>query len=124
MNEFLETLKRWGTSTFVVIVLSFVAALAAQFYYCYGTVEEMQVAILDKERICDKSGQNCDYMVFTDKETFKNVDSIWHLKFRSSDIYGALQEGEKYQVVVQGFRIPFLSQYRNVLSYDIIRKTR
>lgn len=124
MDDFLATLKRWANSTITVIVLTIIVAVAGQAYYSYGTVEEIQVTILDKERICDKQGQNCNYMVFTDKETFNNVDSIWHLKFRSSDIYGALQEGEKYQIVVQGFRIPFLSQYRNILTYDIIRDGR
>ena len=117
----MEKFKSITRGTILALTAIMFSMIGAQLYWCYGTVEEIQVSILDKERICDKDGKNCDYMVFTDKETFKNIDSIWHLKFKSSDIYGVLKKDESYQLTVQGMRIPFLSQYRNILSYDIVR---
>ena len=58
------------------------------------------------------------YLVFTEKETFKNVDSFWHWKFNSSDIQGKMKkyEGKKIKVRVYGWRIPFYSSYRNIIE--------
>ena len=99
----------------VLITISTLAVLVAGafLYWNYGTVETVTMTVMDKERICDKSGKNCDYMIFTNNETFKNIDSIWHLKFNSSDVYGGLESKKKYSFTVQGFRIKILSQCPN-----------
>jgi hypothetical protein len=38
------------------------------------------------------------------------------MKFNSSDIYNQLEKGKKYRIKVYGFRIPFLSWYKNIIE--------
>ncbi len=69
-------------------------------------------------RVTDKDRVDGTYLVFTDSETFKNTDELIFFKFNSSDVYGQLEEGRTYQFRVVGWRIPFLSTYRNVLAIE------
>ena len=88
----------------------------------YGTEEEITITVTDKERIVEASGSGEDatvsskYLVFTDKETFENTDALFLGKFNSSDIQGRLHKDSTYTVVVYGWRIPFLSSYRNIVE--------
>ena len=96
-----------------------VALLALLFvgwplYSAYGTVDYVQVEIESKERITD--GAESKYLVFTSTEVFQNSDSWAWLKFSSSDVYGKLKEGATCQLKVNGFRVPFLSMYRNIIK--------
>lgn len=56
------------------------------------------------------------YLVFTESEVFENTDAFWALKFNSSDIQGQIGVGETCTLRVYGWRIPFLSMYRNILE--------
>jgi hypothetical protein len=67
-----------------------------------------------KERI--NKNNDSYYLVFTDKEVFKNEDSILKWKWNSSDVYGELKQGQKYTCEVCGWRIRFLSMYRNITN--------
>lgn len=63
------------------------------------------------------------YLVYTDKEVFKLEDSLIFGQFNSSDIYGMLTEGKTYKFKVIGWRIPFLSMYRNIIGiYSVDNK--
>jgi len=88
----------------------------------YSTVETISVNITDKERIIVDYGNSIRsiYLVFTKSETFQNTDTIWYWKWDASDIQGQLNAGNNYKVRVYGFRIPFLSWYRNIIE---IQKT-
>lgn len=80
------------------------------------------VTITDKERVTQKSGDEytSKYLIFCDGENgeplvFENTDTIFHLKFNSSNIYGQLKEDKKYEITVVGVRIAFLSTYQNII---------
>lgn len=83
-------------------------------YSAYGTVETIETTIQSKERIND--GFTSKYLIFTEKEVFQNSDTWAFLKFNSSDVYGKLKEGATCQLKVNGFRVPFFSMYRNIIS--------
>jgi hypothetical protein len=78
------------------------------------------VIILDKERVTSGVGDNVTskYLIFTEGETFQNTDTIWEFKFNSSDIYGKIQKGQLCKFELTGFRVSFLSMYRNILSAE------
>lgn len=61
------------------------------------TQATVNVVVTGKERITYKSGDSIrsKYLVFTDRETFENTDTVWAMKFNSSDIYGSLKDGQK-----------------------------
>ena len=99
----------------VVIVLFIIAALILPPML---TSETITITVTDKERVMQGSGENASskYLVFTETEVFENTDCLVLWKFNSSDVYGQLEIGETYQVQVYGWRIPFLSMYRNIVK--------
>ena len=92
-------------------------------YYNYGTDEITTFTVTGKERIVESKGQSTTskYLVFTENETFENTDSLLHFKFDSSEVYGQLEEGETYSAKVYGFRVPFLSMYRNIVFVEEVQ---
>lgn len=85
----------------------------------YSTVTDVVVTVTEKERIVESNGKvtTSKYLVFTENEVFENTDDmIPFFKFNSSDIQGKLQVGETYKLTVWGWRINFLSTYRNILK--------
>lgn len=99
----------------VVVVFALVGVNA---FVAYGTVDHPVVVVNEKERVCDgsSSGTTCKYLIYTDKGVFENTDTIWYMKFDSSDVYNDMVVGEKYVAKVNGFRFPLLSMYRNIVS--------
>lgn len=68
------------------------------------------------------------YLVFTDVgedkrtnipgEVFENTDIFYRVKFNSSDVQNMFEPGKAYNFKVQGWRSPFWSWYRNVISAE------
>lgn len=63
-----------------------------------------------------KRRKNGKYLVFSENETFKNVDSWLDFKFNSSDFYGKIKVGKTYTSKVRGIRITLFSAYRNIIT--------
>lgn len=97
---------------FIVIGMFGITPLVA-----YGTKADATFTVKEKERVCD-GGQSgtCKYLVYTDQGVYENTDSLWYLKFDSSDVYGSLEEGKTYNAKVYGFRLPFFSMYKNIIE--------
>lgn len=105
----------------LVLVLLFGAVwMGCAIYLSTETVVTARVA--HKERVGHGSGENFSekYLVYTDGETFELVDSLLYLRFNSSDHYGNIREGQTYRLRVVGWRVPFLSWYRNVIQVEPI----
>lgn len=103
--------------TIIILVL---LVLSINFLFQYATIDIVDIKVTDKERIVTDNGDNIEsyYLVFTEDETFKNDDALFHGKFRSSDLQGNLRIGETYTVKVYGFRVGFLSMYRNIVKIE------
>ncbi|MFA5376067.1 MAG: hypothetical protein WC455_10010 [Dehalococcoidia bacterium] len=97
-----------------LIILAVVAILAIAIGFPLMTSETVTITVTDKERVVDSGDSK--YLVFTETEVFENTDCLALGKFNSSDVYGQLEIGETYQVQVYGWRIPFLSMYRNIVK--------
>ena len=80
----------------------------------YYTAKRVEITVTDKERV--PKGEESYYLVFTEEEVFQNLDSWRRFKVNSSDLQGQLREGGTYLVSVYGWRIPFLSKYRNIVA--------
>ena len=78
------------------------------------------IKVTGKERITVKNGDQVDskYLIFTENEVFENTDTLFRLKFNSSDLYGKIREGQTCTFVVNGWRVQLLSMYRNILSAE------
>lgn len=87
-------------------------------YLTHNTQEVVTITVTDKDRIMTGSGETLSskYLVFTEGEVFENEDALSFGKFNSSDIQGQLRQDSTYKVKVAGFRIQWLSSYRNIIE--------
>lgn len=85
-----------------------------------STAETIVIQVRDKERATTGVGEHTSskYVVFTEGEVFKNTDDMFFWKYNSSDVQNRLSPGHTYRVRVVGWRIPFLSFYRNIIAVD------
>jgi hypothetical protein len=112
-----KTSKLVGTRHF------FYALLGAVFLFGYPTAyylssDTVEITVKDKERITTGSGENISskFIIYSENEVFENTDSWLFFKFNSADYQNKLEVGKTYKVKVAGWRVPFLSMYRNVVS--------
>ena len=101
-----------------VIAIVIIYGVLVSPIIAYTTVEEKTVNITKTDIKRTGSGEDSDdqYLVYTDKGTYKIQDSVWHWQFESSDIYGKLREGKNYKIKCFGFRIGLFSSYKNIYS--------
>jgi hypothetical protein len=83
-----------------------------------SSVSNVDIVVTDKDTKISGSGEGMTqkYLIFTEGETFEITDTVLFFRFDSSDTYGQLKRGSSYHVKVAGWRIPFLSCYRNILE--------
>gem|GEM_PF-1211649 len=101
-----------------------VGAAGSAIHYQTVEPETQRVVVTDKERQVKSDGDggiDSKYIVFTDKETFENTDSMLRGKFNSSDVQGKLHVGCTYDVTAYGFRNHFFSIYRNISDVKHVR---
>ncbi len=85
----------------------------------YTNVQEQEVQVIDLES--RRSGESEELrLVHTNSGVFMNSDTLWWFKFNSSDVQSQLilakQSGKKVRIKTAGTRIPFFSQYPNILE--------
>lgn len=80
------------------------------------TARDIVIEVTNKERISNSGGGK--YLVWTEGEVFENTDSNVFLKWDSSDLYGDLEIGGRYEVKVCGFRFRPFSWYRNIIRIN------
>jgi hypothetical protein len=104
------SIKFAGTA-FIIFIVFFIGGMITKPLWTEDTI----VATVRKtERVHTKNDSY--YIVFTDKESMSLKDDWIHGNFSSSDLYAELEEGKTYKFYVSGWRIPFLSAYRNIYN--------
>jgi len=109
----------------IIAVVLFAVVLLIQTVFVKSTKEIIVVTVTDKDRIVETDNDDhtsSKYLIFTDKETFECTDEIAVGKFNSSDFYGQIHKDSTYEFTVYGWRIPFLSSYRNIIEFKKIKK--
>lgn len=105
-----KVLVALGSLLSVVLIGAFIASHFLSVTHTTFTVNKM-------ERVQDANGSK--YLIYTKEgEVFENTDNLLFGKFNSSDLYNKLNEGQTYTCKVNGFRIPLMSSYRNILSCE------
>lgn len=105
----------------VLFAVVLVAGVVLSYPVAYKTsATQVEITITDKERVTTGTGQNISskFLVYAEGEVFQNTDSYLFLKFNSADLQNTLEIGETYVVTVAGWRIPFLSMFRNIISIN------
>ena len=112
-----SSLFGFGIALAVVLV---VALVGFTLYSTYGTQRSVEFTVNHKERTGGNDGK---YLVFTDEEgVFENTDTIFYLKFNSSDVYNQLEEGGEYRCDVYGWRFGLFSWYPNIKDCETIKE--
>jgi len=103
----------WVAAGAAVLILVFAIAIpACSSYFKHRNVS---VVVNDKERVCS-GNDDCKYLVYTDKGTFRISDSLVIGRFKSSDTYGQIKRCHDYDLEVYGWRFGFTSSYPNIVE--------
>lgn len=109
------------TITIYIVLTLLIFSPFVIFGFVKSTVQSVVIdTVVKTERITTKSDGK--YIVYGENEVYENVDSIWFGKFNSSDVYRDLKPGHKYEFTVIGWRVPFMSWYRNIVRYKEVAK--
>ena len=99
-----------------IIIGAVFLAVAAYFTNPWWSSETVEVYVNKSEEKCNSFGTDCKYLIFADGETFQNTDTHYYFKYDSSDVYGKVEDKTLMKFKVYGFRIPFISNYRNIVK--------
>ena len=106
--------KRWVAAIVALFILLFVGS----GIFAYATEEQVRFKVTKVERV--QKSESGYYLIFTDRGVYKNSDSLWYMKFDSSDLYARLDTGQmdgtQINATVDGWRVPFLSMYPNIVE--------
>jgi prepilin-type N-terminal cleavage/methylation domain-containing protein len=98
----------------LLVVLLIGGAVVFGIVNSFHNVPGQTFTVTGKENV--NGNKSSKYLVYTDKTTYQ-IDDTWvHWRWDSSDVYGKIQAGKTYSCTLQGYRIPFLSMYPNVID--------
>lgn len=108
-----------------LVVIAVIAVIVMNF----SNDHTYTVTITDKERVTTQvaEGQtDSKYLIYGEDENgktyvFEDTDTLFRGKFNSSDVYGALKEGETYELTVIGFRVHILNWYENIIGFKAVK---
>lgn len=108
-----------------LVVIAVIAVIVMNF----SNDHTYTVTITDKERVTTQvaEGQtDSKYLIYGEDENgktyvFEDTDTLFRGKFNSSDVYGALKEGETYELTVIGFRVHILNWYENIIDFKVVK---
>ncbi len=101
--------------------------LVALIVYCIARpidkvlhIREIEGTVTENTVI--NSNKSGTYLVFIEDESgsvipLEVTDSLFRWRFNSSDVWGNIQQGQKYVFEVGSSRVEFLSWYPNIYSY-------
>ena len=122
-----KSLKSLGCLTAIALV---VIAVTAFPVLNFSNDHKYTVTITDKERVtiqfvAKDSSTDSKYLIYGEDENgktyvFEDTDTLFRWKFNSSDVYGALKEGETYELTVIGFRNHLLNWYENIIDFKVV----
>lgn len=121
-NRNMAKVKTFAMFTFSIIMILFVACYGVWVGFMTAFNDHAEtITVTDKERVNDSSSSY--YLVFGEDEAgnvvvYKNTDEFLRGKWDSSTMQAELEIGETYDVVLVGYRIPFLSMYENILEIE------
>ena len=103
----------------VLFVLFLIGSGIAYTVAVYQNDETYEVKVTDT--ITKRDGDSDTYLIFAEDQEgeiyiFKNADAMFAGKYDSSDLQARLKKGSTYEFETIGFRIPFMSEYKNVLE--------
>lgn len=67
---------------------------------------------------CRSGNEDCKNLIGTDAGVFEDSDSLLYWKWNSSDYFSNMLPGHSYTFEVVGWRMPWASEYPNIIKMD------
>ena len=116
-------------------VVATLVAVFFSFYFLYGwwyetqTTAEVAGIVTDqyiKRTGFGKSAKDTFFIVIQkdsgEIEILENSDSLFQWKWNSADFQQEMEIGKTYTFKVYGYRIPFLTWFRNIYTFEILEE--
>lgn len=124
----MDTFEKTVVLTIIFIILLVLMLILSSIIYtiaAYNNTNTYIVTIEDKVVKSD-GGDSQKYLIFTktsngEERVFENTDALFAGKFDSSDYYAKIKIGKTYKFKTIGFRIPFLSEYENIIEFEEVK---
>lgn len=121
-------MSKKGLGCLIAIALVVIAVIVIPVIN-FSNDHKYTVTITDKERVTIQSAKdniNSKYLIYGKDENgktyvFEDTDTLFRWKFNSSDVYGALKEGETYELTVIGFRVHIFNWYENIIDFKMVK---
>lgn len=103
--------------TFLILLLYGLIVTIVLLLALSGTIigylnsEEFEIIVSDKY-VKGESGQY--FIIDENKNAYTIQDLFFKGKFNSTDLYNQMEIGKKYKIETTGYRIHFLSEYKNI----------
>lgn len=104
----------------IIVIGSILIVFAGSAILPYTTQDTITTKVNEKERV--NRSRSSKYLIFTEAEVLENTDNVFIWKFNSSDVYGDIKTNKTYKFTVYGWRIPFLSMYRNIVRCEEVEQ--
>ena len=113
----------------LIIVFAMILFAPISALYAYLTKKNIVFVVKEKGTLTHGSvnngngGTQTDFMIYTkDDRAFKNVNSLWYWKWRSTELQAKIQNDKKYRAIVYGWRIGAFNVYPNIVKVKEIKK--
>ena len=110
-----------ATILIIFIFLSILAFVGGSIWLEVARYTNKEITeITIKDKYVDVNNENGVFLIVSmDNYTYKVSDLLFKGKFNSTDIYNNLEIGKTYEIETTGYRIPFLSEYKNINKYTL-----
>lgn len=112
-----------------LVIIAVIVAVVVVPVMNFTNDHQYTITITDKERVTTQvaEGQtDSKYLIYGEDENgktyvFEDTDTLFRWKFNSSDVFGALKEGETYELTVIGFRVHIFNWYENIIDFKEVK---
>jgi hypothetical protein len=122
-----KTYRRRSSGIGILTILIFIIPILLPIFFLttYGLLYRSSAEFVQgriEEKFVDQGNL---YFVFYEDgsdvpEVLSNDDSLFFFKFNSADYAARIQPGQTYKFILAGWRIPFLSSFRNIIEFQIV----
>ena len=115
--------SKTGCGLHIIVITIVVFILLFSIIGTFNDSHYNNVTVIDK----GYSGSTDGYIIWVEDEygtqyEFQNEDSLLRGKFNSGTVQGKLKVGSTYNIITIGWRIPFLSEYPNIIKYELVKE--
>lgn len=97
----------------VIPIIIFVSLLVWIYFKNYGSEQTLEIEV--KEKYIKNYTDDSKYIVIAKNgNAYEISDTIFRLKFNSTDLFGMIDIGKQYKITVTGYRIHLFSMYPNI----------